>query len=230
MYKRQGIDIIFKQSDTQAYQVLESIVVDQSFINSLNNTNIYQYDYQSTLPIKTLPSNEAARVFDKVPVAALAQETSGNRIMYGNFLQGKSGQKGLDYFVDINEKEPQVFTEYPQHSLKQNRNYQVGIILADKFGRQTDIILSNYDNLLDVDGNPQPGSNVFSDYTNVSFNGSVPGWKGDTLRLNFNSLIPEAENANNVSGYPGAYAVGNYYTIPLTSLACLLYTSPSPRD
>ena len=218
-YKIKGIDILFKQSDTQAYQVLESIVVDQSFINSLNNTNIYQYNYQSTLPIKTLPSREAARVFDKVPVTSLAQETSGNRIMYGNFLQGKSGQKGLDYYADIADKDPQVFTEYPQHSLKQNRNYQVGIILADKFGRQTDIILSNYDNLLDSTGNPQPGSNVFSDYNSVSFNGSVPGWQGDTLRLNFNSLIPETETANNVSGYPGAYAVGNYYTIPASSLA-----------
>ena len=218
-YKIKGLDIIFKQSDTQAYQVLESIVVNQSFIDNLNNTNIYQYDYQSTLPIKTLPSREAARVFDKVPVTSLAQETSGNRIMYGNFVQGKSGQKGLDYYVDINEKEPQVFTEYPQHSLKQNRNYQVGVILADKFGRQTDIILSNYDNLLDATGNPQPGSNVFSDYNSVSFNQDIPGWKGDTLRLNFNSLIPETANANNVGGYPGAYAVGNYYTI----------TDPSPN-
>ena len=218
-YKIKGIDVLFKQSDTQAYQILESIVVDQSFIDNLNNTNIYQYDYQSTLPIKTLPSKEAARVFDKVPVTSLAQETSGNRVMYGNFVQGKSGQKGLDYYVDIDEKEPQVFTEYPQHSLKQNRNYQVGIILADKFGRQTDIILSNYDNLLDANGNPQPGSNVFSDYNSVSFNGSVPGWKGNTLRLNFNSLIPETANANNVGGYPGAYAVGNYYTIPTTAIS-----------
>ena len=218
-YKIKGIDILFKQSDTQAYQILESITVDQSFIDNLNNTNIYQYDYQSTLPIKTLPSQEASRVFDKVPVTSLAQETSGNRIMYGNFVQGKSGQKGLDYYIDIAEKDNQIFTEYPQHSLKQNRNYQVGVILADKFGRQTDIILSNYDNLLDSEGNPQPGSNVFSNYNNVSFNGSVPGWQGDTLKINFNSLIPELANANNVSGYPGVYAVGNYYTITTASVS-----------
>ena len=212
-YKIKGIDILFKQSDRQAYQVLESVVIDQTFINSLNNTNVYQYDYQSTLPIKTLPPNEAARVFDKVPVTSLAQETSGNRVMYGNFVQGKSGQKGLDYYIDTKEKSVQNFEEYPQHSIKQNRNYQVGLILADKFGRQTDIILSNYDNLLDSIGNPQPGSNVFVDYSNVSFNSSVASWLGDTLNLNFNSLIPETANANNVSGYPGAYAQGTYYTI-----------------
>ena len=129
-YKIKGIDILFKQSDRQAYQILDSVVIDQTFIDNLNNTNIYQYDYQSTLPIKTLPPGEASRVFDKVPVTTLAQETSGNRVMYGNFVQGKSGQKGLDYYVDIVDKSNQVFEEYPQHSLKQNRNYQVGIIIS----------------------------------------------------------------------------------------------------
>ena len=213
-YKVKGIDIIFKESDKLAYQVLESITVDQDFINNLNYTNIYQYNYQSTLPVKTLPSSESTRVFDKVPVRAVAQETAGNRIMYGNFIEGKSGQKGLDYYAEIVDKTQQTFTEYPQHSLKQNRNYQAGIVLADKFGRQTDIILSNYDNLLDSAGNPQPGSNVFSDYNGVGFNSDVQSWTGDTLSLEFNSVIPEAPLANNVSGYPGAYAVGNYYTIP----------------
>jgi len=216
-YKIKGIDIIFKESDTQAYKVLESIPVDIAFIAALNNTNIYQYEYQSTLPIKTLPASDTTRVFDKVPVTAVAQETSGNRIMYGNFVQGKSGQTGLDYYVSITDKSPQTFVEYPQHSLKQNRNYQVGVVLADKFGRQTDIILSNYDNLLDSNGNPQPGSNVFSDYNSLGFASSINSWTGDNLQLNFNSIIPEAANANNVAGYPGAYAVGNYYTVSITT-------------
>ena len=218
-YKVKAIDIIFKESDTQAYQVLESVAVDSSFISNLNNTNIFQYEYQSTLPIKTLPSDETTRVFDKVPVTSRAQATSGNRIMYGNYVEGKSGQPGLDYFVDVADKNNIVYTEYPQHSLKQNRNYQVGVVLADKFGRQTDIILSNYDNLLDANGNPQPGSNVFSDYNTVGFNEDVPGWNGDSLRLNFNSIIPESINANNISGYPGAYAVGSYYTIATGAIA-----------
>tara|TARA_R110000822_G_scaffold22866_3_gene71170 strand:+ start:2161 stop:7056 length:4896 start_codon:yes stop_codon:yes gene_type:complete len=216
-YKIKGIDIIFKESDTQAYKVLESIPVNIAFIASLNNTNIYQYEYQSTLPIKTLPAADTTRVFDKVPVTALAQETSGNRIMYGNFVQGKSGQAGLDYYVSITDKSPQTFVEYPQHSLKQNRNYQVGVVLADKFGRQTDVILSNYDNLLDSNGNAQPGSNVFSDYNSLGFGSSIDSWPGDNLQLNFNNVIPEAANANNIAGYPGAYAVGNYYTVNITT-------------
>ena len=34
------------------------------------------------------------------------------------------------------------WVEYPNHSLKQNRNYQVGFILCDKYGRQSPVILS----------------------------------------------------------------------------------------
>ena len=110
--------MFFKESDTQAYQVLETIRVDQAFINNLNNTNVYQYDYQSTLPIKTLSANETTRVYDRVPVTARAQEVAANRVMYGNFVDGKSGQRGLDYFASVVQKTPQNYIEYPQHSLK----------------------------------------------------------------------------------------------------------------
>ena len=44
------------------------------------------YDYQSRKPFKTLPESQTVRVYDKVPVRAFAQETAGNRIIYGNFL------------------------------------------------------------------------------------------------------------------------------------------------
>ena len=218
-YKIKGIDILFKESDAQAYSVIESIVVDQAFVDNLNNTNIYQYAYQSTLPIKTLTLDQTTRVFDKVPVRALAQETSGNRVMYSNFAQGNGAPIGLNYFIDTTEKTIQEYIQYPQHSIKENRNYQVGLVLADKYGRQTDIILSNYDDLKDALGNPVPGSNVFLNYKALSFADDIRDWMGDNLRLNFNSPgIPEAANSLNVNaGYPGVYALGNYYTVNITT-------------
>ena len=210
-YKISAIDIVFKQSDMQAYQVIETIKVDANFISALNYTNIYQYSYQSTIPVRTLPATQSTRVFDKVPVRALAQETSGNRIMYSNYLEGYSAPVGLDYYVDVTDKSQQEFIEYPQHSVKQNRNYQVGIVLSDKYGRQTDVVLSNFDGLLDSNGDPQPGSNYYSDYNPVSFSNSLQAWKGDNLALYYLQQIPEGDI--NVSGYPGAYAKGNYYEV-----------------
>ena len=201
-YKIKGIEIIFTESDKQAYQVLEKIKVNSDFIASLNYTNIYQYSYQSTKPINTLPAFETTRVYDKVPVKALAQESVGNRILYSNYHESYDAPAGLDYYVSVEDKSSQQFIEYPQHSLKQNRNYQVGVVLADKYGRQTDVILSNYDGLLDVNGDPQPGSNVYSDYNTLQFTGNVASWPGDTLAVNFDHPI----STNN-------YADPNYYSV-----------------
>ena len=213
-YKIKGIDILFKESDKQSYSVLDSVVVDSDFISDLNYTNIYQYTYESLLPVKTLPMDQTTRVFDRVPLTALAQESAGNRIMYSNFTTRFGTPLGLDYYAQVADKDLQDYTEYPNHSLKQNRNYQAGIILADKYGRQTDIILSSRDDQLDASGNPIPGSNVYSRYKPLSFADDVENWRGDNLNLVFDSMIPEAANAaNTTNDYPGAYAIGAYYEV-----------------
>ena len=61
--------------------------------------------------------------------------------------------------------------EYPNHSLKENRNYQVGIVLSDKFGRQSSVILSNSLASSVVDGQEYIGSTIFSPYRSA---GVVP--------------------------------------------------------
>ena len=69
-------------------------------------------------------------MYDKVPVKALAQEVSGNRVMYANFQSQHTPPNTLNYNVGANAKSAAVFTtwaEYPNHTLKQNRNYQVVI-------------------------------------------------------------------------------------------------------
>ena len=82
--------------------------------------------------------------------------------MYANFTQGYNAPLGLNYAVGLSDRVAQIAEEYPQHSVKQNRNYQVGIILADKWGRQTDVILSSKDNVLIAGGEPTEGSNYFT--------------------------------------------------------------------
>ena len=66
--------------------------------------NIYTYEYQSRKPYKTLPSDQTTRVYDKVPVRALAQETAGNRIMYGNFRNTYSAPDVINYDVKVIDK------------------------------------------------------------------------------------------------------------------------------
>jgi len=78
--------------------------------------------------------------------------------------------------------------EYPNSSLKQNRNYQVGIVLSDKFGRSSSVILSDENNSVTFGNQKYLGSTVFSDY----LKGDVEAleFPGNSLKILFNNTIP----------------------------------------
>ena len=78
--------------------------------------------------------------------------------------------------------------EYPNSSLKQNRNYQVGIVLSDKFGRSSTVILSNSDNSVEFSNEQYLGSTVFSDYINNNITADT--FPGNSLKVLFNNPIP----------------------------------------
>ena len=92
--------------------------------------------------------------------------------------------------------------EYPNHSLKQNRNYQVGIILSDRFGRTSSVILSNSLTSTTVGGTSYKGSTIYSSYNAAgtdSFN-----WPGDSLKVLFNSALSTTQ-PNSTTNEPGVY-------------------------
>jgi hypothetical protein len=175
------IDIIYKESDGLALQVVESIEVE----NISGASTFYEYSYLSQKPYKTLPSSEITRVYDKVPVKALAQEIISNRVVYGNFLNKIDPPSFLDYQVAATGKTNVV--EYPSSSLKTNRNYQVGVVLADKYGRQSTVVLSNNKTTITVNDINYSGSTIYSPYINESVNENT--WLGNSLKLLFNSPI-----------------------------------------
>jgi len=78
--------------------------------------------------------------------------------------------------------------EYPNSSLKQNRNYQVGIVLSDKFGRSSTVILSNSDSSAEFNNEQYLGSTVFSDY--IDNNITADTFPGNSLKVLFNNPIP----------------------------------------
>ena len=92
--------------------------------------------------------------------------------------------------------------EYPNHSLKENRNYQVGVVLSDRFGRQSSVILSSSSSSVTVDGTKFIGSTIFSPYQTAAI--APATWPGDSLKISFNNTIgPQAKNL--ISGWPGLY-------------------------
>ena len=212
------LQILYKESNEGRLQVVDDI--DFTLNNLLvlnNNTKKFTYQYQSGKPFKSLPPDVITRTSDKVPIKALAQESAGNRIIYGNFLDKHTSPLTLDYLVSTGEKlgpndngTIDSFAQYPNHTLKQNRTYQVGVILQDRYGRQTDVILAeplagNREEIPADSGNFYGDSTVYHSYKSSSFSQSqsMIEWPGDSLKVLFRNQIPT--ELNNRPGYPGLY-------------------------
>ena len=238
-YKIRSLDILYKESDATAVKVVDTIDYDDrdefgAPWTATTNSNIYTYNYQSRKPFRTLPTSQTVRVYDKVPVKAFAQETAGNRIMYGNFLDKYSPPTVLNYTVGVSPKSTSLnydsWAEFPTQSVKQNRNYQVGFILADKFGRQSSVILSNIKDFVTTkNGVTYGGSTVYSPYNPITETSpTIKDWFGDALRVIVNSEITAATNEN-TPDIPGLYAnaKGNGFdvaNINLPNVTANIYT------
>mgnify|MGYP003143714008 FL=1 len=275
-FKITEIEVLLKESDGLVIKAVDTIKV-----STLTTTdNFVEYNYEGKKPFKTLLEKETARVFDKVPVRSLAQEVSGNRVIYSNFQNRHTPPASLDYnvnatskaefnlrtgtalasapvnngkTVDIkqtsgtievgskvsfsgapanllvqtvntnqivlnqnvtlatndaltfdpatNDQNTTSRIEYPSSTLKTNRSYQVGVVLSDRYGRTSDVILSNNENVITVGSQSFSGSSLYSQYqTQDDENADV--WPGDSLKVLFNSVIgPE----NPTGFYPGIY-------------------------
>ena len=94
------------------------------------------------------------------------------------------------------------------HTLKQNRSYQVGFVLSDRYGRQSTVILSpvgNKKNEVFVEGGiTYSGSTFYNPYKADPGigNNNINSWSGDSLKIIIDGQIPaNIEGA----GYPGLY-------------------------
>jgi hypothetical protein len=218
--KIKQIDIIYEDSASTNLLVLKSISVDDPSVVGNSDTS-YTYKWEGDKPFKVLPTSEATRTSDKVPIRALGQEVSGNRIIYGNFVNRHTSPEFLDYSVGISGKYTvqQKFSEksgveYPNHTLKQNRIYQVGVVLSDKYGRQSDVILAPPIFSTDVkDNSIFSGDTFFSRYFKrsevsglvTSSSSNIVNWIGSSLKMLWNSTIPKS--IPGLQGYPGLYTL-----------------------
>ncbi len=200
--KIKEIQILAKNSDEQAVRVIEDVPVSRLSGTSVN----YLYEYLSSKPIKVLPEADLIRVSDKIPIRALTQEVSGNRLIYGNFIDKHATPDYLEYDLKYKQKANDNFTkEFPTHTVKQNRSYQVGVVLYDRYGRASNVILSDPETVSANFSN----STIYTKYSNFGLN-SVDYW-GDYLEFALRNPIPNSGK----QGYPGLYSSTNplgYYT------------------
>ena len=109
-----------------------------------------KYIVSSQNIIAALPDDQLLRNWDKVPIKALAQEIVANRLIYGNYTKNYSLDSkpslncqlidNIDYpgnRGDLN------FLARGHNSIKTLREYQVGVVFSDNYGRETPVFTSD---------------------------------------------------------------------------------------
>jgi len=153
--------------------------VTSSFVLNINVTsNINAITTGSIMTSQTLPTDEVFTVVSFIGnVVTLTQEVTllADDILFFN----PSGDDGKTTTI----------VEYPNSSLKTNRNYQVGFVLSDRFGRQSTVILSNKTSSIPQIGEASfIGSTLYSPYIDEGTN--TVEWPGNSLKVSLNDPIP----------------------------------------
>ena len=140
-------DILFKDDASSVIYVVDTITpLDYSAtINAWDSIKGGgDYEIMAETVNNIVASNQLLRPWDNVPRKALAQDVTGNRIVYGNYTQNynllTSTNKHFSPSFDTEWSDfPNSQTESSK-SIKSLREYQLGVVFTDKFGRETPVI------------------------------------------------------------------------------------------
>lgn len=154
--------------DTRSLNVVIIENLNKSELNIPDNSS-ETFVFRNNKIYATLTSDQVTRMFDNVPLKALAQDIVGNRLIYGNYTQFRD-VSDLNYTVDyINLSLTNIATiASPKRTFRSDRDYEVGIVYSDEYGRLTTVLTSNSGNL-----NNNGSNSVFIPPTKSSFANSL---------------------------------------------------------
>jgi hypothetical protein len=131
------IEILYKETNNATIYV-----VDDLNVSDISEQNWEGFKITSNLIFKVVQSNQLLRPWDNVPRLAKAQEIVGNRIIYGNYLQNFTLNETVKLDASL-DSITQVNGEVPTLSVKSDRDYQIGVVFKDKYGRETPVFTSD---------------------------------------------------------------------------------------
>ena len=160
------IDILYKESNSPNIYTVDSLKpIDPAIaplttnpwhtVGNSQTENKGVYTITTDLIHAVLPSNQLLRPWDNVPRVAQAQEITANRLIYANYVQNYNVLDNSDlpikpiFSVDIDSFDPTSLASgqstasgLPAKSLKSMRNYQLGVVYRDRYGRETPVLTS----------------------------------------------------------------------------------------
>ncbi len=135
------IQLIYRDTYNVNAYVIDNIVKADNFYA---DNQIYTYTFKNDKVYTVLPQDQINRLFDNVPLRAKSQELIGSRLVYGNYTQFFSLNTclgtGLDPAFSLSLTTSDIELGVPKPTFKSNRDYEIGLIYLDDYGRSTTVI------------------------------------------------------------------------------------------
>lgn len=93
-----GIDLLFKESESSTVYVIDKFIKSEEGWTTPNLQITYTF-YGNKI-YSVLQESELFRSFDNVPLKAFTQARIGNRLVYGNFIEGRDIEEPVSLNVD----------------------------------------------------------------------------------------------------------------------------------
>ena len=140
----------------------------------IDDESRYSITFNASKIYTPLESSEVTRLFDNVPLSAKAQEIIGNRLVYGNYIQFRDivnadGVKIVpDYILELSSE---AITGEPKKTFRSDRDYEIGIIYLDEYGRMTTALTSKTNTLYIPSDNSDTANSI-----KLTLNNEPPFW------------------------------------------------------
>ncbi|HIB77101.1 MAG TPA: hypothetical protein EYO58_05685 [Flavobacteriales bacterium] len=125
-----GVDLLFKEMTSDNIKVIEKM--DKAEWGYSDDTD-YTITFANSKIYTVLPSSEILRLYDNVPLLAKAQTVMGNRLMYGNYVDGWNLTAASGYNTQFNYETSLLSEEVGFEELSYTRsssNYTFGATVS----------------------------------------------------------------------------------------------------
>ena len=150
------VDILYKQENSSVVYSIASVKYDDpewlavgsaedayEDVELMNGYDNGKYNVSTESVYAALPENQVLRSWDNIPKKALAQEITGNRLVFGNYFQNYDLEETPKVNANYEAKNYFSTSLYKgDASLKSKRQYQLGVVFGDKYGRETPVFSS----------------------------------------------------------------------------------------
>ncbi len=149
-YNRGGKNVKEVQLVYRDTRSLNTYVVDNIQTDTLTSDLSQTYQFKNNKVYSILDQDQVNRLFDNVPLKAKSQELIGSRLIYGNYTQFFNlvnciGEP-INPLFNLSITTQEITDQNPKPTFKSNRDYEIGLVYLDDYGRSTTVVVPNGNN------------------------------------------------------------------------------------